>query len=147
MAFYELHLNCFLKQNTPLEILETLNFMVSKEKQNIPDYIKKNRINLFNNHSWGIFLTSETEYFPFLGSSSLVYFNHKYLFSVKSSFLAKEELIFDFFNFIEPFISDEDIFLGYYRMPNDNPVLLYFENSKIVYDKPEHSVKNGSHRS
>jgi hypothetical protein len=136
MAFYELHLNCFLKVDTPLEILETLMFMVSKDKIRMPDIAINSRLKLFNIPNWATFLSDEIQQFPFINSSLLTHKINHYILTVHSSFLIKSnELIMEFLKFIEKYVID-DIFLGYYRQPNDNPILLRLENDKIIHDKP-----------
>ena len=136
MAFYELHINCYLKISTPIEILDTLLFMILKNKPNIPDFVKTNRIELFNNPNWAMFLKDDVKQFPIIQFSELQLHGDRYILSIHSSFMSKDEGLTNLFlDFIEPYVYESDDFIGYYRKPNDSPKWLYYKNNKIeLYD-------------
>jgi hypothetical protein len=133
MPFYEFHLNCFLNQDIPLEIKQTLMYMTLDEKINKPDYINYAKYNLFQHKNWETFLNKGIPHFPFLSNSNVL-FSKTYgnTLTINCSFMSKDDIIIkDFLDWIEPHIANNNDYLGYYREFQKHLNLLFLENEKI----------------
>lgn len=126
MAFFELHINCFLKLDTPLEIIHTLQYMISKERFNEPEYVKYSKFELFKDPLWNRFLISDIPHFPFVNSSTLSSNSSGKIFSVHCSFMNKDnKIINDFLKWLTPYLDlSKTVFIGYYREFERTPIII-----------------------
>lgn len=131
MPFYEFHLCTFLKSDTPLEVYHTLQYMVSKEKLNEPEYVRYSKEKIFQWTGWDTFLTKELPHFPVINSSHIRQAQLNIILTIHCSFLSmNDRIILDLLEWLRPYIPKDD-FIGFYREYEKNIQLILFENKRI----------------
>jgi len=139
MPFYDFHLSTFLRKDIPLEIYQTLSYMVKEEKLNKPEYTKYAKTKLFQYGNWDIFLNKDIPHFPTIASSNLRQTQSNIMLTINCSFLAANEgIIIEFLEWLKPYFLKTNDFIGYYRVyGNDiNDVsFVCLEGGKLIYKK------------
>jgi len=103
MAFYEFHLCCFLRSDTPLEVYHTLLYMIDSEKLNEPEYVRFSKAKIFTWSGWKSFLNRDIPHFPVINFSSIKQIPSTIL-NIHCSFLSSSnEIIVDFLDWIKPY--------------------------------------------
>ena len=142
MPFYEFHLNCFIANDTPLEIKSTLQYMLSKDKLNKPEYVSfsKDKFKIFNYNKWDTFLAGSIPHFPFSANSYLISNKTDSYLSISCSFLSTDDcVIYDFIDWIKPYIISNNYFLGYVGKFQEAIELLFLVNGKIISKIVDHA--------
>lgn len=126
MGMYtEFHFNSLLKKDAPKEVIQKLEFMLKKNKQDVS-------INhpLFETDRWHFMLLCDSYYFDAKSSSDLCFDEivDEYYLNIRCNLKNYGHEIEKFIDWIKPYL-DKDVgeFLGFYRYEeSEEPTLIYF---------------------
>lgn len=121
-----------LRENTPQEVIDLLNYMTNTGDN--CDEIEIPKHELFGDTRWRHMLKCDSAYF--LGKSSVHFSKYSYMneynLTVRTNFKNYDDEITLFLDWIKPYVSACcDEFLGYYRYEEDiDPTLIYWDGLK-----------------
>lgn len=130
MGMYtEFHFNSRLKENTPAEVLEALQWMLAEDKPDVPPALPSHP--LFQGKlrcKW--MLLSDSYYFDALTRSELEFDDiaNQYFLSIRCNLKNYDNEIQKFVDWIRPYLDQEDgAFLGFHRYEEtEQPTLLFY---------------------
>src|SRR3990167_5216447 len=118
-----------LKNDTPLEVISTLEFMVAKGakgEKSIPLSLPAHPF--FKTDRWDWMLNSGSYYFIFTPHSTIRYDNisKSYFVTIRCNLKNYTDEIEQFLDWINPYIDESEHFIGYkWYEENEEPTLLY----------------------